>query len=121
MMPAPVKDYQMPADQQGLADCIIVWGRRQIILRGGNRGVVAQDSVLLPCYGDCKLALGWRWVRMVQDALVCSVRKSVFSRLSRISLVPGVWSSVDLVAWPGVGQSVAVTVRWRQFSGVCKV
>jgi hypothetical protein len=36
-----VKDYQMPADEQGLADYIIVWGRRQIILRGGNRGVVA--------------------------------------------------------------------------------
>ncbi len=25
----------------GMADCIIVWGRRQIILRGGNRGVEA--------------------------------------------------------------------------------
>ena len=31
----------MPADEQGLADCIIAWGRRQIILRGGNRGVEA--------------------------------------------------------------------------------
>jgi hypothetical protein len=40
-MTAVVKDYQMPADEQGLADCIIVWGRRQIILRGGNRGVEA--------------------------------------------------------------------------------
>ena len=38
---AIVKDYQMPADEQGLSDCIIAWGRRQIILRGGNRGVEA--------------------------------------------------------------------------------
>ena len=38
---ASVKDYQMPADEQSLSDCIIVWGRRQIILRGGNRGVEA--------------------------------------------------------------------------------
>jgi len=36
-----VKDYQMPADEQGLSDCVVVWGRRQIILRGGNRGVEA--------------------------------------------------------------------------------
>jgi len=36
-----VKDYQMPAVEQGLADYISIWGRRQIILRGGNRGVVA--------------------------------------------------------------------------------
>jgi hypothetical protein len=36
-----VKDYQMPADEQELTDCIIAWGRRQIILRGGNRGVEA--------------------------------------------------------------------------------
>jgi len=32
------KDYQRPADEQELTDCIIAWGRRQIILRGGNRG-----------------------------------------------------------------------------------
>ncbi len=38
---AIVKDYQMPAREQELADYISVWGRRQIILRGGNRGVVA--------------------------------------------------------------------------------
>ena len=36
-----VKDYQMPASGQSPADYISVWGRRQIILRGGNRGVVA--------------------------------------------------------------------------------
>jgi hypothetical protein len=40
-MTAVVKDYQMPANEQRLADKISVWGRRQIILRGGNRGVVA--------------------------------------------------------------------------------
>jgi len=31
----------MPADEQRLADYISVWGRRRIILRGGNREVVA--------------------------------------------------------------------------------
>jgi hypothetical protein len=40
-MSGSVKDYQMPADEQDLAGCIIAWGRRQIILRGGNRGVEA--------------------------------------------------------------------------------
>ncbi len=35
-------------------------GRRLLSLEGGNRGVVAQDAVLLWCYGDCKLAPGWR-------------------------------------------------------------
>ena len=40
-MTAVVRDYQMPANEQRLADWISVWGRRQIILRGGNRGVVA--------------------------------------------------------------------------------
>ena len=35
-----------------------VGGRRLLIPEGGNRGVVAQDSMLLPCYGDCKFALG---------------------------------------------------------------
>ena len=40
-MSAIVKDYQMPAIELGLADYLGVWGRRQIILRGGNRGVVA--------------------------------------------------------------------------------
>jgi len=29
----------MPASEQRLSDCITVWGRRQIILRGGKRGV----------------------------------------------------------------------------------
>ena len=42
-MAACVKDYQMPAIEQGLADYLSVWGRRQIILRGGNRGVVAMS------------------------------------------------------------------------------
>jgi ABC-type taurine transport system ATPase subunit len=37
-----------------------VRGRRLLNPEGGNRGVVAQDSVLLPCYGDCNFALGWR-------------------------------------------------------------
>ncbi len=35
-------------------------GRRLLSLEGGNRGVVAPDAVLMWCYGDCKLALGWR-------------------------------------------------------------
>jgi hypothetical protein len=35
-----VKDYQMPTGEERLADYISVGGRRQIILRGGNRGVV---------------------------------------------------------------------------------
>jgi len=52
---APVKDYQMPANEQGLADCIIVWGRRQIILRGGNRGVeAAVVGWFQLSYGDLK-------------------------------------------------------------------
>ncbi len=38
-MSAIVKDYQMPANEQGLTDYINAWGRRQIILRGGKRGV----------------------------------------------------------------------------------
>jgi len=45
----------MPACEQGLADCLGVWGRRRIILRGGNRGVVAVS--LDKCrvsYGDLK-------------------------------------------------------------------
>ena len=54
-----------------------VRGRRLLNPEGGNRGVVAQDSVLLPCYGDCKLALGWRLVRTVVDALVPTVGTSV--------------------------------------------
>jgi hypothetical protein len=40
-MSAFVKDYQMPAVEQRLTDHISVWGRRRIILRGGNRGVAA--------------------------------------------------------------------------------
>ena len=35
-------------------------GRRLLSLEGGNRGVIAPDAVLQLCYGDCKLALGWR-------------------------------------------------------------
>ncbi len=43
----------MPADEQGLVDCIIVWGRRQIILRGGNRGVEADVAEWFQLsYGD---------------------------------------------------------------------
>ena len=54
-MLATVKDYQMPAIELGLADYLGVWGRRQIILRGGNRGVeaVVAGSFLLS-YGDLK-------------------------------------------------------------------
>ena len=45
----------MPADEQGLADCISVWGRRQIILRGGNRGVAAAVAEKFSLsYGDLK-------------------------------------------------------------------
>ncbi len=33
-------------------------GRRLLSLEGGNCGVVAQDVVLLNCYGDCNRALG---------------------------------------------------------------
>ena len=36
-----VKDYSMPAIEQGLAAWTDVQGRRWIILRGGNRGVEA--------------------------------------------------------------------------------
>ena len=54
-MSAFVKDYQMPADEQRLADYISVWGRRQIILRGGNRGVEADVVGPFPLsYGDLK-------------------------------------------------------------------
>jgi hypothetical protein len=35
-------------------------GRHLLSLEGGNRGVVVEDAELLSCYGDCKLALGWR-------------------------------------------------------------
>jgi hypothetical protein len=52
---AYVKDYQMPANEQGLADHISIWGRRRIILRGGNRGVAA--AAVDECrvsYGDLK-------------------------------------------------------------------
>jgi len=45
----------MPANEQGLADHISIWGRRRIILRGGNRGVVA--GVVDECrvsYGDLR-------------------------------------------------------------------
>jgi len=45
----------MPAGEQRLADHISVWGRRRIILRGGNRGVAADESGLFPLsYGDLK-------------------------------------------------------------------
>jgi hypothetical protein len=54
-MTAVVKDYQMPAGEQDLADCIIAWGRRQIILRGGNRGVEADVAGWFQLsYGDSK-------------------------------------------------------------------
>ena len=45
----------MPADEQRLADYISAWGRRQIILRGGNRGGEADvaGSFALS-YGDLK-------------------------------------------------------------------
>ena len=54
-MTVTVKDYQMPAIELGLADYLGVWGRRQIILRGGNRGVEADvvGSFALS-YGDLK-------------------------------------------------------------------
>ncbi len=43
----------MPAREKGLADYLSVWGRRRIILRGGNRGVAAVvvDSCRVS-YGD---------------------------------------------------------------------
>ncbi|MFT5770484.1 MAG: hypothetical protein ACI9H8_002473, partial [Lysobacterales bacterium] len=44
MISASVKDYQIPASEQRLADYLGVWGRRQIILRGGNRGVEADGA-----------------------------------------------------------------------------
>ena len=45
----------MPANEQRLADYLGVWGRRQIILRGGNRGVEADGAGLFPLgYGDLK-------------------------------------------------------------------
>ena len=45
----------MPAIELGLADYLGVWGRRQIILRGGNRGVEADGAGWFPlCYGDLK-------------------------------------------------------------------
>jgi len=54
-MSAIVKDYQMPAIELGLADYLGVWGRRQIILRGGNRGVEADVAGSFPLsYGDLK-------------------------------------------------------------------
>jgi hypothetical protein len=40
-MTASVKDYSTPAIKQRLATWTDVQGRRWIILRGGNRGVVA--------------------------------------------------------------------------------
>ena len=53
--PQLVKDYQMPACEQGLADCLGIRGRRRIILRGGNRGdvAVAFDKCRVS-YGDLK-------------------------------------------------------------------
>ena len=45
----------MPAIELGLADYLSVWGRRQIILRGGNRGVEADVAGSFPLsYGDLK-------------------------------------------------------------------
>jgi hypothetical protein len=45
----------MPAGEHELADYISVWGRRRIILRGGNRGVAAEESGQYPrSYGDLR-------------------------------------------------------------------
>ena len=45
----------MPANEQRLADYLRVWGRRQIILRGGNRGVEADGAGWFSLsYGDLK-------------------------------------------------------------------
>ena len=45
----------MPAIELGFADYLGVWGRRQIILRGGNRGVEADVAESFPLsYGDLK-------------------------------------------------------------------
>ena len=52
-MSAPVKDYQMPANEKRVADYIDAWGRRRIILRGGNRGVEADVAGWFQLsYGD---------------------------------------------------------------------
>jgi hypothetical protein len=47
-MSAPVKDYQMPADEQGLSDCIIVWGTRQIILNRSSLIRTALSALVDP-------------------------------------------------------------------------
>jgi hypothetical protein len=52
-------------------------GRRLLSLEGGNRGVVVEDVVVLSCYGDCKVALGWRQAKTVVPALVCTASTSV--------------------------------------------
>jgi len=58
----------MPANELRLADYIDAWGRRQIILRGGNRGVEATVAVWFQlCYGDLK-----------SICLICSGRSSGF-------------------------------------------
>jgi hypothetical protein len=45
----------MPASEQRQADNISVWGRRRIILRGGNRGVeAAVAGSFALSYGDLK-------------------------------------------------------------------
>jgi hypothetical protein len=45
----------MPANKQRLADYHSVWGRRRIILRGGNRGVEADVAGWFSLsYGDLK-------------------------------------------------------------------
>ena len=43
-------------------------GRRLLSLEGGNRGVVAQDVVLLKCYGDFNGALCISWVSTAMNA-----------------------------------------------------
>jgi hypothetical protein len=98
----------------------LVRGRRLLGPEGGNRGVVAQGSVLLPCYGDCKPVLYWRLVRVAVCTLVCTASRSVFGKSSRVSVVLGAWVSIDLSSWSSVGQSPAVTVWYRQFTGVGK-
>jgi len=40
-----VKDYQMPASAQRPVDCVTAWGRRRIILTGGNHGIAVGRSL----------------------------------------------------------------------------
>ena len=69
----------MPAIELGLADYLSVWGRRRIILRGGNRGVEADGAGLFPLsYGDLK-----------SICLLCSDRnEGSVSQVSRFGRLP---------------------------------